>query len=1057
MPRLPIPGSDEGNWGRILNDYLLTTHAEDGTLKPGTITSASLSAGAITTTALADGIVSEAKLDATVRTKLNSTSGTSVAGLLGQPNGIATLDASGKVPASQLPTGSGGTTPDATANSKGSIQLTGDLGGSATSPRVMGLNGITVSGTPTPGQVLTASSSSTAAWSTNAQTGGMLWTSSTAPTTQEGAADGDLWTDAATDPVHLRVRVNGQWVSLASVPKPSGGTINPAPGTPNGTPSDTSIILNWTAPANPGGTVSGYNVYDAQGTKLNSTPLTATSYTVTGLTAGTSYSFTIRSIVNGTEASQGATVSVTTTGGGGGTTVPTAPTNVTATAGDGQASVTFTPVSGATSYTVTASSGQTQTGTSSPITVTGLTNGTAVTFTVTASNSAGTSPASAASGAVTPEGGGGGQAAPTDVYAVGEDGRAIVSFTASPGATQYEVTASTGQKATGIESPINVTGLANGIPVTFTVIATGAAGTSASSIPSYAMTPVGANGNTIKINHPVYLTAASTNTSITLNWTAPANPTGIITGYNVYQAGIKVTPQPITTTTYTAENLAPYTDYNFTVKTVVNHAEAAGYGNWLRARTTTGLNGGVANGATQTVVPVALPLANGEIANPFRGQYVMWDVAANPAGVHAVDRYARYTWGQVNPSQGTYDFGYIETMMATAQANGGRAGFRIMPVWAGQGNILPADVAANANCWINYNNDTIPDWNSDYYLTRWEGLWAEIGQRYANNPSLGFVDVGGMGCWGEWHNWPYHDQYPRPAGVGGQTEVAFASAQRIIKAVVDALPNAFIFLNTISGLDDPSDAVTGRSAEYGAKIMTWAFSYSPRVGIRNDAWGGGIVQQSAIDGLSAAHQYAITHNYPETQQALNRWKVAPLITEWANDFTAGSADGNFIKGDAQVSYYHMSLLGSSNFQGPVSNYGSAEQTAFIHANHSAGYRYKVDSVILPQTVASGNAMTIAVTWSNQNVAPTYEQWNVTYQVKGAATVTQSSTLDMRLILPGAPVQDMVDIATGALAPGTYTLFVTIRDTASYYPDPMNLAQEGRQSDGSYQLATFTVQ
>jgi hypothetical protein len=476
MPRLPIPGSDEGNWGRILNDYLLTTHAEDGTLKPGTITSASLSAGAITTTALADGIVSEAKLDATVRTKLNSTSGTSVAGLLGQPNGIATLDASGKVPASQLPTSSGGTTPDATANSKGSIQLTGDLGGSATSPRVMGLNGITVSGTPTPGQVLTASSSSTAAWSTNARTGGMLWTSSTAPTTQEGAADGDLWTDAATDPVHLRVRVNGQWVSLASVPKPSGGTINPAPGTPNGTPSDTSIILNWTAPANPGGTVSGYNVYDAQGTKLNSTPLTATSYTVTGLTAGTSYSFTIRSIVNGTEASQGATVSVTTTGGGGGTTVPTAPTNVTATAGDGQASVTFTPVSGATSYTVTASSGQTQTGTSSPITVTGLTNGTAVTFTVTASNSAGTSPASAASGAVTPEGGGGTPSNDvTGLTVTPAETSAVVSWVAPTNPTGsiegYNVYQGSTKQNTSVvpTSPYTVTGLTADTDYTFTV------------------------------------------------------------------------------------------------------------------------------------------------------------------------------------------------------------------------------------------------------------------------------------------------------------------------------------------------------------------------------------------------------------------------------------------------------------------------------------------------------------------------------------------------------------------------------------------------------------
>lgn len=34
MPRLPIPGSDKGTWGDVLNDFLNVAHNADGTLKP---------------------------------------------------------------------------------------------------------------------------------------------------------------------------------------------------------------------------------------------------------------------------------------------------------------------------------------------------------------------------------------------------------------------------------------------------------------------------------------------------------------------------------------------------------------------------------------------------------------------------------------------------------------------------------------------------------------------------------------------------------------------------------------------------------------------------------------------------------------------------------------------------------------------------------------------------------------------------------------------------------------------------------------------------------------
>ncbi len=100
-------------------------------------------------------------------------------------------------------------------------------------------------------------------------------------------------------------------------------------------------------------------------------------------------------------------------------TAPNAPTGVSATAGDGTATVTWTaPPNGGspiTSYTVTPYIGSTAQGTTtvpgSPpatsTTVSGLTDGTTYTFTVTATNAVGTSPESAHSNSVTPASSGG--------------------------------------------------------------------------------------------------------------------------------------------------------------------------------------------------------------------------------------------------------------------------------------------------------------------------------------------------------------------------------------------------------------------------------------------------------------------------------------------------------------------------------------------------------------------------------------------------------------------------------------------------------------------------
>jgi len=87
--------------------------------------------------------------------------------------------------------------------------------------------------------------------------------------------------------------------------------------------------------------------------------------------------------------------------------LPSAPTNVVATAGNAQASVAFTaPANGGSaivSYTVRAfPGGRVVTGSASPIVITGLTNETPHTFTVTAQNDLGDGDASQVSNQVTP-------------------------------------------------------------------------------------------------------------------------------------------------------------------------------------------------------------------------------------------------------------------------------------------------------------------------------------------------------------------------------------------------------------------------------------------------------------------------------------------------------------------------------------------------------------------------------------------------------------------------------------------------------------------------------
>jgi len=180
-----------------------------------------------------------------------------------------------------------------------------------------------------------------------------------------------------------------------------------APLNPAATAGNAQATVSWDAPVS-GGPFTLYTVTAVEDPSKTCTATPPnTSCTVTGLTNGSTYTFTVRA-TNANGAGAASTVSNAVTPSA--PPVPSAPLNPTATAGNAQATVSWSaPASGGpfTLYTVTAVEDPTKSCTAMPpatsCTITGLTNGTPYTFTVTASNASGTGAASAVSNAVTPQ------------------------------------------------------------------------------------------------------------------------------------------------------------------------------------------------------------------------------------------------------------------------------------------------------------------------------------------------------------------------------------------------------------------------------------------------------------------------------------------------------------------------------------------------------------------------------------------------------------------------------------------------------------------------------
>jgi M6 family metalloprotease-like protein len=358
-------------------------------------------------------------------------------------------------------------------------------------------------------------------------------------------------------------------ITVAPIVNPTCGSVPAAPSGLTATATSTSQIkLAWSAVTPPANCAVTYSVFRG-GTQV-ATGLTALSFTDTGLTPGTTYSYTVRA-VDAAGASAASSAASATTPVPPDTQAPAAPSSLSASnVATTTATLVWNPSTdnvGVTGYDVLRAGSVVGSSTTTSATVSNLTPGTSYTFTVRARDAAGnlsavsnavtvtTQPAQDTTPPTTP-------GDPTFSYL---DLTVTLSWAPSRdevGVAVYDIYYGSYYIGSCPEPQITLIGFRPNVPYTFTLKARDAAGNvSPASNPVTVL--LGMGQDTTPPTAPTNLVATSvTSSAIALRWTASTDDVGVVVYQVLVNGSVAAT---VVGPTATLTGLAPATSYAINV------------------------------------------------------------------------------------------------------------------------------------------------------------------------------------------------------------------------------------------------------------------------------------------------------------------------------------------------------------------------------------------------------------------------------------------------------------------------------------------------------------
>ena len=308
--------------------------------------------------------------------------------------------------------------------------------------------------------------------------------------------------------------------------------------------------------------------------------------------------------------------------------------------------------------------------------------------------------------------------------------------------------------------------------------------------------------------------------------------------------------------------------------------------------------------------------------------------------------YHRFTWSDLEPSEGQFNWKPLEDALAGWDKAGKQFAFGVMcanshshtpyvtPKWVFE---------AGAKCRLIDMKDlpnpyagipglkAVPDFRDPIFLAKLRAFLNAMANRYDGDPRIAFIDIRSYGNWGEGHMWPF-----------GGKELTSAEFKNHVRIHMEAFGKSLLCISAAN--KDHED------------VYDWAAGKG--VAVRRD----GICANS--DGS-------------ETMRAFG---YAPGIFEFYGSYTWLKEKGWWYdKGDnghghkltdcvenGKPSYIGLSLAGKESFE-----FLAAERPLIDRLANRMGYHFVLKEAVFPTSLSRGTAATVKMTWANEGVAPIY--------------------------------------------------------------------------------------
>lgn len=397
------------------------------------------------------------------------------------------------------------------------------------------------------------------------------------------------------------------------------------------------------------------------------------------------------------------------------------------------------------------------------------------------------------------------------------------------------------------------------------------------------------------------------------------------------------------------------------------------------------------------------------------------EVDANNRAEDMSVAYYRWTWAQLEPEEGRYNFELIDRALSLAIKRKQTLSFRIMPVWQ---TSTPKWLLQKGVDFVNVDDgqsSVFPDHNNPIFIDYHARLLSALSARYGNNKFIQYLDIGSAGCWGEWH---------ASCCKGEKRAICegfFPNKQTQIR-IIDDYFKYFGGRGLIGLIASPLEYVVQKGG-----------------GWRADCLGDYGFFSSKSNHMD--HVYAPAAQRPIVKDA---WQNAPVIFETCfsmKQWVERGFDVERIFG--QAISWHASLI--NDFSRPVPD--GLVQTVDSFRN-KLGYDYRIISVGLDYSKSTPLELPVNIMLENIGNAPPYRPVNLSFRLvrDGDPRFSKySERYESKKILPGekSELKAVLKLDSG-FDSGDFFLDMCI-DFGGPYGECGYVSNSGRLNDGWYRL------